>query len=62
MSDRFFNNPPQTITRDEANRVRRECKDHLVVVHGKVALHMCRDANGVIYVVDEAIDHRTERQ
>lgn len=50
----FFKTPPKTITREEADRLRRECKDHTVIVDSKVALHVVRDANGVIYVIDEA--------
>jgi hypothetical protein len=54
VSAPFFPKPPQTITREEAERIRRESKDHIVVVQGNVALHMVRGSDGVIYVVDEA--------
>ncbi len=53
-SEPFFKTPPKTITRAEADRLRRECKEHQVVVEGKVALHFVRDENGIIYLVDQA--------
>lgn len=45
---------PKTITREESDRIRREGKEHLVVVEGKYALHMVRDEHGITYIVDEA--------
>lgn len=53
-SEPFFPKLPKTITSEEATRLRRECKDHTVIVEGNVALHMVRDAQGCVYVVDEA--------
>jgi hypothetical protein len=55
---KFFSKKPKTVTREDANRVRRESKDHIVAASEGVALHGCWMPDGTLYIVDEALKKR----
>lgn len=44
----------KTITREEAAKLRREAKDHTIVVEDGYAIHFVMK-DGVVYVIDEAV-------